>query len=218
MKIFLDTANVNEIRRGVEMGLVDGVTTNPTLVAKEQKKFKDTIIEIAELVHPGPVNAEVISLEAEGMISEAREISEWAKNIVVKIPMTTEGLRAVQQLHREDIKTNVTLIFSVQQALLAAKAGANYVSPFVGRIDDIGYDGIALVEEIVTAYRNYDIDRCEIISASLRHADHIKQTMLIGADIATIPYKLFEGMFMHPLTDIGLKRFLDDWAKVKELV
>lgn len=218
MKIFLDTANVLEIRKGVEMGLVDGVTTNPTLVAKEKKKFKDTIIEIAEMVAPGPVNAEATSLDAEGMIAEARDISEWAKNIVVKIPMTPAGLKAVQQLRREDIKTNVTLIFSVHQALLAAKAGANYVSPFVGRIDDIGYDGLELVEEIVTVFGNYDIDRCEIIAASLRHIDHVKQTMLIGADIATIPYSVFEQMFKHPLTDIGLKRFLDDWEKVKELV
>jgi len=218
LKFFLDTANVDEIRQGVEMGLVDGVTTNPTLVAREKRKFKETIIEIAELVAPGPVSAEVTALTADDMVSEAREISEWAKNIVIKIPMITEGMKAVQRLSKEDIKTNVTLVFRVEQALLAAKAGASYVSPFVGRIDDIGHDGMEVVDEIIEVFDNYEIERCEIIAASLRHTDHVKQAMLLGVDIATVPFKIFEQIFKHPLTDIGLKRFLDDWEKVKELV
>ncbi len=218
MKIFLDTASIEEIRSGVEMGLLDGVTTNPSLVAKERRKFKETIIEIAELIKPRPVNAEVTGLTADEMIAEAREISEWAKNIVVKIPMIPEGMKAVQQLHLDDIKTNVTLIFSVQQALLAAKAGANYVSPFVGRLDDTGADGMELVEDIVNVFHNYAFDRCEVLAASLRHPMHVKQAMLLGAHVATMPHSVFLQLFKHPLTDTGLKRFLDDWDKVKDLV
>jgi transaldolase len=217
LKIFLDTANIDEIRQGVEMGLVDGITTNPTLVAKEKVKFKDRIIEICEIVD-GPVNAEVTGLTADEMVNEAREISEWAKNIVVKIPMTPEGMKAVQRLSKHDIDTNVTLIFSVNQALLAAKAGAKYVSPFIGRLDDAGQDGMALLEEIITVFQNYGIDRCEVLAASLRHPIHVKQALMLGADVATLPYKVFEQLFKHPLTDIGLKRFLDDWESVKGLV
>lgn len=218
MKIFLDTASIGEIKSGVEMGLLDGVTTNPSLIAKEKKKFKETIIEIAELINPRPVNAEVTGLTADEMLAEAGEICGWAKNVVIKIPMIPEGMKAVQRLSRDGVKTNVTLIFSVQQALLAAKAGANYVSPFVGRLDDTGADGMELVEDIVNLFHNYGFDKCEVLAASLRHPMHVKEAMLLGAHVATMPHPVLLQLFKHPLTDIGLKRFLDDWEKVKELV
>lgn len=216
MRIFLDTANLDEIKAGMELGLVDGVTTNPSLVAKEKCKFKDRVIEICELVH-GPVSAEVTATDTAGMLNEAREISQWSKYVVVKIPLITAGLKAIVQLTKEGIKTNCTLCFSVNQAFLAAKAGATYISPFVGRLDDIGHDGMELVEEIRTVYDNYGFET-EILAASLRHTDHIKQALLLGADIATIPYSVFDKMAAHPLTDKGLAAFLSDWEKVKDIV
>jgi len=209
MKFFLDTANVEKIREFAEIGLVDGVTTNPTLVAKEGRDFHEVIKEICSIVD-GPVSAEVIALDAEGMIEEARELSKLADNVVIKIPMTKEGLKAVNVLSKEGIKTNVTLIFSANQALMAAKAGATYVSPFVGRLDDIGHVGMKLVEDVVKIYRNYDI-KTEVIVASIRHPWHVLEAAKIGADIATMPPAVMDKLFNHPLTDIGLERFLKDW-------
>jgi transaldolase len=216
MKIFLDTANLEEIRAGMDLGLVDGVTTNPSLVAKEQCRFKDRVIEICELVR-GPVSAEVTATDTEGMLSEAREISQWSKYVVVKIPLITAGLRAIRQLASEGIRTNCTLCFSVNQAFLAAKAGASYVSPFVGRLDDIGHDGMELIEECRTVFDNYGMET-EILAASLRHPTHVRQALLIGADVATLPFSVFDKLAAHPLTDKGLKAFLDDWEKVKGIV
>lgn len=216
MKIFLDTANLDEIRAGMELGLVDGVTTNPSLVAKEQCKFQERVIEICELVR-GPVSAEVTATDTEGMLAQAREIAAWSKYVVVKIPLIPDGLRAIKHLAGEGIKTNCTLCFSVNQAFLAAKAGATYVSPFIGRIDDIGQDGIELIEEIRTVYDNYAFET-ELLAASLRHTQHVKQVMLAGADVATIPFKVFDQMAHHPLTDKGLAAFLADWEKVKDIV
>jgi len=216
MKIFLDTANLDEIKAGMELGLVDGVTTNPSLVAKEHCKFRERVIEICELVR-GPVSAEVTATDTEGMLAEAREIAGWSKYVVVKIPLIPDGLRAIKQLSGEGIKTNCTLCFSLNQAFLAAKSGATYVSPFIGRIDDVGQDGIELIEEIRTVYDNYAIET-ELLAASLRHPQHVKQVMLAGADVATIPFKVFAQMAHHPLTDKGLAAFLADWEKVKDIV
>lgn len=216
MKIFLDTANVDEIRRGAELGLVDGVTTNPSLVAKEKRKFKECILEICSLVS-GPVSAEVVATDAEGILKEARELASWAPNVVVKVPMIPEGLKAVKRLSAEGIKTNVTLCFSANQALLAAKAGAAYVSPFVGRLDDIGQDGMIVVREILQIFAMYKLPT-QVIAASLRHPTHVKQAAFLGAHIATIPYSVFDLLFKHALTDSGLRRFLDDWANVKDLI
>ncbi|MBN2083557.1 fructose-6-phosphate aldolase [bacterium] len=216
MKIFLDTANLDEIRAGVEQGLVDGVTTNPSLVAKEQCKFKDRVIEICEVVG-GPVSAEVTATDTAGMISEAREISGWHQHVVVKIPLIPAGLSAIRVLAQEGIRTNCTLCFSVTQAWLAAKAGATYISPFVGRLDDIGHDGIELVAEIREAYDQHGY-MTEVLAASLRHAMHVKQALLVGADVATIPFKVFQQVVKHPLTDKGLSAFLADWEKVKDIV
>jgi len=212
MKFFLDTANLEEIKRGLEMGLVDGVTTNPTLVSKEGMEFWDLVTEICRLVE-GPVSLEVTSLEAEGMVREARELAKIGENVVVKIPMTQEGIKAVKRLSAEGIKTNVTLVFTSVQALLAAKAGAAYVSPFVGRLDDISSGGMELVEQIMAIYGNYDIFT-EVIVASVRHPMHVLEAALIGADIATVPFRVMEQLFKHPLTDIGIERFLKDWEKV----
>jgi len=212
MKFFLDTANLEEIKRGLEMGLVDGVTTNPTLVSKEGMEFWDLVTEICRLVE-GPVSLEVTSLEAEGMVREARELAKIGENVVVKIPMTQEGIKAVKRLSAEGIKTNVTLVFTPVQALLAAKAGAAYVSPFVGRLDDISSGGMELVEQIMAIYGNYDIFT-EVIVASVRHPMHVLEAALIGADIATVPFRVMEQLFKHPLTDIGIERFLKDWEKV----
>ncbi|AEF95745.1 fructose-6-phosphate aldolase [Methanotorris igneus] len=209
MKFFLDTANVEQIKKFVELGLVDGVTTNPTLIAKEGKDFHTVIKEICEIVD-GPVSAEVVSLDAEGMIKEARELASLADNVVIKIPMTKEGMKAVNVLSKEGIKTNVTLVFSPLQALIAAKAGATYVSPFVGRLDDIGHVGMKLIEDVVKIYRNYDI-KTEVIVASVRHPMHVLEAARIGADIATIPFDVMDKMFKHPLTDIGIERFMKDW-------
>lgn len=211
MKFFLDTANIDEIKKGVELGMVDGVTTNPSLVAKEQRPFEDILREICALVD-GPISAEVISLEADGMVEEARTLAKIGENIVVKIPMIEEGLKAVKRLTAENIKTNVTLVFSSTQALLAAKAGATYVSPFVGRFDDISQPGMELVGDIMTIYRNYSFPT-EVIVASVRNPMHVVEAALIGADISTIPYKVIAQLAKHPLTDIGMEKFLADWEK-----
>lgn len=211
MKFFIDTANLDEIRQGVEMGMVDGVTTNPSLVAREGRPFHDILKEICRVVD-GPVSAEVISLDAPGMLKEARELAAMSDKIVVKIPMIVEGMKAVKQLTAEGINTNVTLIFSTAQALLAAKAGATYVSPFVGRLDDISLPGMDLVSDIMTVYSNYGY-QSEVIVASIRSPMHVVDAALIGADIATIPFKVIAQLAKHPLTDIGMEQFLADWEK-----
>lgn len=211
MKFFIDTANVDEIKKALALGMVDGVTTNPSLVSKEARPFPDILKEICSLVE-GPVSAEVIGLEAEGMVGEARELVRIADNIVIKIPMLEEGLKAVRLLSAEGIKTNVTLVFSAAQALLAAKAGATFVSPFVGRLDDIGQSGMELISDIMTIYRNYGFTT-EIIVASVRHPMHVLDAARIGADIATIPYKVIAQLAKHPLTDRGIQQFLADWEK-----
>lgn len=212
MKLFIDTADIEEIRKAYELGVIDGVTTNPSLIAKEGKSLECVVKEICEIVN-GPISAEVISLDAEGMLKEARELSKIHPNIVIKVPMTPEGLKATKRLYAEGIKTNVTLIFSANQALLAAKAGATYVSPFVGRIDDTGGNGMDLVREIVPLYRNYGF-KTEIIVASVRNPLHVKEAALCGAHIATVPYKVIYQMAKHPLTDDGIAKFLEDWKKV----
>jgi transaldolase len=212
MKFFIDTADVNEIREAHDLGLVDGVTTNPSLIAKSGRKFKDVIKEIASIVD-GPISAEVISLDAPGMIKEAKELVKIHKNIVVKVPMTPEGLKATHALTAKGIKTNVTLVFTSMQALLAAKAGATYVSPFVGRLDDISQDGMGIIEEIRTIFDNYGYTT-EIIVASVRNPIHVLNSALIGADIATIPYSVMIQLAKHPLTDAGIKKFLADWESV----
>lgn len=214
MKFFLDTANLEEIRRGMEMGLVDGVTTNPTLISKEGREFWDLVSEICRMV-PGPVSLEVTALDAEGMVKEARELAKLGDNVVVKIPLTKEGIKAVKRLEGEGIRTNVTLVFTPVQALLAAKAGATYVSPFIGRLDDISSYGMRLVEDILTIFSNYDIFT-QVIVASVRHPMHVLEAALLGADIVTMPYKVMEQLFNHPLTDIGLEKFLEDWEKVPQ--
>ena len=214
MKFFIDTANVEEIRKGLALGMVDGVTTNPSLVAKESRPFIEILKEICGMVE-GPVSAEVVALDAEGMLAEARELAKLAGNIVIKIPMTEEGLRAVKRLSEEGIKTNVTLVFSATQALLAAKAGATFVSPFVGRLDDIAQNGMDLIADIMTIYRNYGFTT-EVIVASVRHPMHVLESARIGADIATIPYKVIAQLAKHPLTDIGIQKFLADWEKRKQ--
>ncbi len=213
MKFFLDTANLEEIRKAKEWGLLDGVTTNPTLVSKEDMSFQELVTEILRLVD-GPVSLEVVSEHAQGMISEARELNKLGENVVIKIPLTPEGLKAVKILAQEGIKTNVTLCFSPTQALLAAKAGANYISPFIGRLDDISSYGMRLVEDIKDIYGNYGFET-QIIVASIRHPMHVLEAALIGADIATMPFSVLEKLFYHPLTDIGIQRFLRDWEKVK---
>lgn len=214
MKFFLDTANVEEIKRINELGLVDGVTTNPSLISKEGRPFEEVIKEIADLVD-GPVSAEVVGLTYGEMVSEARDIAKWADNVVVKIPMTEEGLRAVHTLSQEGIKTNVTLIFTVSQGLMAAKAGATYVSPFLGRLDDIGSDGLKLVAELKQVFELYNYPT-EIIAASIRHLPHLEGTALTGADIATIPGSIFPKLWSHPLTDKGIDAFLEDWKKFED--
>ncbi|MFH0725087.1 MAG: fructose-6-phosphate aldolase [Pseudomonadota bacterium] len=214
MKFFLDTANIDEIKDAVSMGMVDGVTTNPSLIAKEGRVFETVIKEICEIVD-GPISAEVISTDAEGMIREARALAKIHQNIVVKIPMLVDGLKAVRQLTAEGIKTNVTLVFSPLQALMAAKAGATYVSPFIGRLDDLSQDGMQLVEQIVEIYNNYAYDT-EIIVASVRNPMHVLESALIGADIATIPYDVLRKLASHPMTDKGLAAFLKDWEKAKQ--
>ncbi len=214
MKFFIDTANVDEIREANEMGMVDGVTTNPSLIAKEGRDFKEIIQEICGIVD-GPISAEAISLDAKGMIEEARDLAAIHKNIVVKIPMTIEGMKAVRTLSGEGIGTNVTLVFSPLQALMAAKAGATFVSPFVGRLDDLSQDGMELVEQIVSIYDNYGY-QTEVIVASIRNPIHVLETGLIGADIATIPFSVLKKLAAHPMTDKGIQAFLDDWEKAKK--
>jgi transaldolase len=211
MKFFIDTANIDEIKKGVEMGLVDGVTTNPSLISREDKPFEEIITEICKIVD-GPVSAEVVSLESDGMIEEARKLAAIDENIVIKIPMIIEGIKAVKKLTAEGIKTNVTLIFSAVQALLAAKVGATFVSPFVGRLDDIGAPSMDLISDIVGIYDNYGY-QSEIIVASIRSPQHVMDAALIGADIATIPLKVIAQLAKHPLTDIGIEQFLADWEK-----
>ena len=211
MKIFLDSANVASIKTFADMGILDGVTTNPTLIAKENRGFLELVGEILRIV-TGPVNLEVVSQDIEGMLHEAHDLAALAPNVVVKVPMTSEGLVAVRKLHKEGIKTNVTLVFSPNQALLAAKAGAGYVSPFIGRLDDAGHVGMSVVEEILQIYRNYDIET-QVLVASIRHPVHVVEAAKLGAHVATMPADVLEKMVKHPLTDIGLKRFLDDWSK-----
>jgi transaldolase len=212
MKLFIDTANVDEIRKANKMGIICGVTTNPSLIAREGRDFKEVVKEITTIVD-GPISAEVIGLEADKMVEEAKELVKIHKNIVIKIPMTPEGLKAVKILSKIDIKTNVTLVFSSSQALLAARAGATYVSPFIGRLDDIGMNGIELVEQIVSIFKLHNITT-QIISASIRGPFHVINAAKAGSDIATVPYKVLIQMSKHPLTDIGIQRFLDDWKTV----
>jgi len=212
MKFFIDTAEIKEIKEAAAMGLVDGVTTNPSLVAKSGRKFKDVLLEICDLVK-GPVSAEVVSTNYDGMMKEAREYAALRNNIVVKIPLIAEGLKAVRTCHEEGIKTNVTLCFSATQALLAAKAGASYISPFVGRLDDVSTNGMQLIGEIVQIYDNYGFDT-EVLVASVRHPMHVHEAAMLGAHVATCPLNVLLQLCKHPLTDLGLAKFLADWEKV----
>ena len=211
MQFFIDTANLGEIRAAMDMGLVDGVTTNPSLMSKEASDWREIAAEICRLV-PGPVSLEVISLDTEGMVREARDLVQYGPNVVVKVPMTGEGLKAVRILKSMDIETNVTLVFSAAQALLAAKAGAAYVSPFLGRLDDVGQDGMELVQQILTVYANYGFTT-RIIAASVRHPLHVLDAALADAHIATVPFKILTQLLNHPLTDKGIAAFLKDWEK-----
>ncbi len=211
MKFFLDTAIVDEIREAVEWGVVDGVTTNPSLVAKAGRSMEEVILEICNLVD-GPVSAEVLSLTAEEMVPEAQRLASIHPNVVIKIPMTEEGLKAVNRLSKLGVRTNVTLVFSANQALMAAKAGATFVSPFIGRLDDISHEGMDIIREIVPIFQNYDLET-QVIVASVRHPRHVVEAALIGADIATIPFKVLKQMVKHPLTDIGITRFLEDYKR-----
>jgi len=212
MKIFIDTANIEAIRRANDLGIIDGVTTNPSLIAREGRDFIEVVNEICGIVD-GPISAEVVSEDAEGMLEEAKELSKIHINIVIKIPMTGEGLKATRMCKNLGIKTNVTLVFTATQALLAAKAGATFVSPFIGRLDDYSKTGMELVEEIMQIYSNYGFDT-EVIVASVRHPIHVLEAAIIGADIATIPPGVLDKLMLHPLTDIGIERFLADWEKV----
>ena len=212
MKFFIDTANIQEIKEGIMLGMVDGVTTNPSLVAKEKKGFDQVIRDILDVVD-GPVSLEVISLDAEGMGREGRKLAKLGSNVVVKVPMTEEGLKATRIFTNEGIRINQTLVFSPLQALMAAKAGAAYVSPFVGRLDDIAHDGMEIVDQIITIFNNYGYDT-EVIVASVRHPRHVLEAALMGADIATIPFKVIAQLAKHPLTDKGIEAFLADWKKV----
>jgi transaldolase len=217
MKIFLDTANLEEIRQGVALGVVDGVTTNPTLVAKENAPFRRHILDICEIVKNGVVNAEVVSTDFAGIMREAHEVASWHPNIVVKIPMIPDGVRALSALSKEGIRVNITLVFSAPQALLVAKAGAYFVSPFLGRLDDIGEDGLVLLRDILEIYRVYNYPT-QVLAASLRHPMHILEAAKMGSHIGTMPYKVFEQLFHHPLTDKGLETFLKDWGKAREVL
>ncbi|NCC79514.1 MAG: fructose-6-phosphate aldolase [Clostridia bacterium] len=214
MKYFIDTANVEEIRKAAELGIIDGVTTNPSLIAKEGRVFEEVIREITEIVD-GPISAEVVSLDAEDMVKEADELVKIHENIVIKVPMTAEGLKATSMLSAKGIKVNVTLVFSATQALAAAKAGAAFVSPFVGRLDDIGAEGMELIEEIMYIFKSYGV-RAEVIVASIRNRNHLTQAAMAGADIATIPYKVLMDSLKHPLTDQGIEKFLKDWEGAKK--
>ena len=213
MKIFLDTANIEQIREAASYGCVDGVTTNPTLVSREEGRFEDIIREICEIVQ-GPVSAEVVSLEAEGMVEEAKRLAQIHEWVVIKIPMIKEGVKALRMLKELGIKTNCTLVFSSNQALLAARAGATFVSPFIGRLDDAGHVGMDVVREILAIYENYGFET-EVIVASVRHPLHVVEAAVAGAHITTMPYAVFDKLFKHPFTDAGLEKFLADWEKVK---
>jgi len=213
MKFFIDTANINEIKEAAALGILDGVTTNPSLVAKEGKDFRKLLDEILSIVD-GPVSAEVISTDYDGILNEAHELAKIHKNIVVKVPLIKEGLKAVRTLTSENIKTNVTLCFSPSQALLAAKAGATYISPFVGRLDDISHDGMELISQIVQIYKNYDY-KTQVLVASIRHPLHLVDAALMGADVSTMPFSVINRLFQHPLTDLGLEKFLSDWQKTQ---
>jgi len=214
VKFFIDTAEIAEIREASAQGLVDGVTTNPSLIAASKRKFKDVLLEICELVK-GPVSAEVVSTDYEGIMREARDLSKLKENIVVKVPLIAEGLKAVKTCADEGIKTNVTLCFSPTQALLAAKAGATYISPFVGRLDDISENGMALIQQILTIYRNYGL-KTQVLVASVRHPGHVVEAATMGAHVVTVPFKVLQQLAKHPLTDLGLARFLEDWKKVPQ--
>jgi len=216
MKFFIDTANIEEIKEAAAIGILDGVTTNPTLVSREGKDFKELLDEILKIVD-GPISAEVIALDYDGMMKEAQELASIHENIVVKIPLTKDGIKAVKSLSGMGIKTNVTLCFSASQAIMAAKAGATYISPFVGRLDDISAVGMDLIEQIVQIYDNYDF-QTEIIVASIRNPLHIVEAAMIGADIATVPFKVIEQLFKHPLTDNGIDKFLSDWNKLNSTI
>jgi len=213
MKFFIDTANINEIKEAAALGILDGVTTNPSLVSKEGKDFRKLLDEILAIVD-GPVSAEVISTDYDGILIEGRELAKIHKNIVVKVPLIKEGLKAVRTLTSENIKTNVTLCFSASQALLAAKAGATYISPFVGRLDDISQDGMELISQIVQIYKNYNY-KTEVLVASIRHPLHLVEAALMGADVSTMPFSVIDKLFNHPLTDLGLEKFLSDWQKTQ---
>lgn len=212
MKFFIDTANIEEIKEGLKLGMVDGVTTNPSLIAKEKKSFEVVVKEILKNVE-GPVSLEVVSMEAKPMFEEGKKLAQWGDNVVIKVPLCTEGLKATKMFAAAGIDVNETLIFSPLQALMAAKAGARYVSPFVGRLDDIAHDGMELVEQILTIFDNYGFDT-EVIVASIRHPRHVLEAALMGADIATIPFKVIKQLTQHPLTDKGIEMFLEDWKKV----
>lgn len=214
MKIFIDTANIEQIREVNSWGILDGVTTNPTLISRENTDFKSLVKQICEIVD-GPISAEAVSIEADAIVEEGRELSMIHPNVNIKVPMTEEGIKATKILSEEGIDVNVTLIFSPAQALLACKAGARYISPFVGRLDDIGHNGMKVVADILEIIWNYDFDT-EVIVASVRHPGHVIEAALLGADIATVPYNVLKKMFNHPLTDIGIERFLKDWEKVKK--
>ena len=214
MKIFIDSADVADIREAASLGMVDGVTTNPSLVAKTGRSFKEIITEICDLVD-GPVSAEVTAVDAKGMVEEGTEYAAWADNVVIKVPLTREGLKACKQLSSDGIGVNVTLCFSANQALLAAKAGATFISPFIGRLDDIGHDGMQLIEDICTIYDHYDHLDTEVLVASVRHPRHVTEAAKLGADVATIPFPVLDKMLHHPKTDSGLERFLKDWENAK---
>ncbi len=214
MKFFIDTANISEIREAAEYGLVDGVTTNPSLVAKEKRAFKDILRDITGIVN-GPISAEVVSTDCDGILREAHDLAGIHENIVVKVPMIKEGMKALKQLSAEGIRTNVTLVFSANQALVAARLGATYVSPFVGRMDDISEEGMDLISDLVQIFTNYDF-ATQILVASCRHPLHVRDAALLGAHVATVPYKVLMQLMNHPLTDIGLERFLKDWESVRQ--
>ncbi|MDQ7818257.1 MAG: fructose-6-phosphate aldolase [Melioribacteraceae bacterium] len=214
MKFFIDTANIDQIKEAASYGLLDGVTTNPSLVAKEGMDFRKLLEEIVKIVD-GPISAEVVSTDFTGIMKEANELAKIHENIVVKVPLIKEGIKAVKALYDEDIKTNVTLCFSASQALLAAKAGATYISPFVGRLDDISHNGMDLIEQIIQIYRNYNY-KTQVLVASIRHPLHLVDAAMMGADVATMPFDVIEKLFKHPLTDIGLEKFLSDWKKLNQ--
>jgi len=214
VKIFLDSANIEQIRQAKALGAIEGVTTNPSLLAAEKGDWKKVVRQICKEID-GPVSVEVIATEASAMLAEARELVKIAPNIVIKVPMNLDGLKTIKELHQRGVETNATLVFSPNQALLAAKAGASFVSPFVGRLDDIGQDGMQVVQDIMTVFRNYDLST-QVLAASIRHTNHFFQAAILGADAATVPLSVLLNLIKHPLTDIGLAKFLDDWAKRQE--